>query len=245
MPSGLALYEHIACWRGGSGATLASLSMAPRPSKGERLFGRGLGRLPSMPPTMSFSPAAFRSPRSGIESGNSLGCRPVVRQSKLYREKESGNTMKGIFGQDHLSWKTNEQQGAFAGHGVFDAASGSTSHAGPAQPQATGAAPATAMEHAAYPPAAMAGSVSGEVEYPLPGSVASCDACGEVVNRFYHCEDCCEATGLFDLCVECCAATYLNQGTPRALAHAAQLPSHPTHKFATHRMVHITPPDGR
>ena len=27
-----------------------------------------------------------------------------------------------------------------------------------------------------------------EAEYPLSGSVASCDACGEVVNRYYHCQ---------------------------------------------------------
>ena len=81
-----------------------------------------------------------------------------------------------------------------------------------------------------------------EVEYPNPGCVASCDACGEVVNRFYHCADCPETTGLFDLCSECCAAVYLKQGTPHAMARAKQLPAHPTHSFASHRMVQIVPP---
>ena len=149
---------------------------------------------------MSFSPA-FKgaSPRvnnhaTGIENGNKLGNRPVVRQSKLYRERESGNAMKSLFGQDHLSWKTNEQQGVFQGQGVYDAKTEDQTQQSP--PRATGADPSS-----------MAGADQQceEIEYPLPGSVASCDACGNVVQRYYHCQDCLEHVGgLFDLCTECC-----------------------------------------
>ena len=67
----------------------------------------------------------------------------------------------------------------------------------------------------------------------------ACDACGSVVNRYYHCADCPEETGLFDVCTECCAALYLKQGSPRALSMG--MPDHPTHDYKNHRMVHITP----
>jgi len=70
---------------------------------------------------MAFSPP---NGGGGIERGNRLGARPVVRQSQIYRERESGNAMKGIFGQDHLAWDTQNQQGAFQGQGVYDANSG-------------------------------------------------------------------------------------------------------------------------
>ena len=84
------------------------------------------------------------------------------------------------------------------------------------------------------------GAVEPEAEYPLPGSTASCDACGEVVNRYYHCQDCQEATGLFDLCVRCCGAIYLKShgGPPLKI-------DHPTHDYDTHRMAHVCPPAGR
>lgn len=176
-----------------------------------------------MPPSMSFSPAAFRSPR---QNGNNGGARPVVRQSKIYRERESGNAMKGIFGQDHLAWKTDEQQGVFAGQGVYDAVQHDVTSP-PSQSYATGAATMN--------------NVPTQMEYPNPGSSATCDACYQVVNRYYHCLDCAEETGLLDLCSECCAAIYLKQGSPRALARA-QMPAHPTHLYATHRMAHVVPP---
>ena len=156
--------------------------------------------------TMKMSPA-FRSPRSAlgsIETGNKLAERPSVRMSKLYREKESGNAMKGIFGQDNLAWDTEKQEGVFGGQSVFDASTGeqtaaqkgasTMSHAMPSHGIATGAHPLT------------------EPEYPKPGSSASCDACGTVVNRYYHCMQCPESTGLFDLCTECCGAIYLGKG---------------------------------
>lgn len=152
----------------------------------------------------------------GIEAGNALGARPVVRQSKIYRTNESGNAMKGIFGQDHLAWDVDQQQGVFQGQGVFDAAE---------VPRAV----------TMQPPASA-------VEYPNPGSEGACDACGEVVTRFYHCTDCPERTGLFDLCTECCAAIYLKKGTPSAMAKSGGPPAHPTHNYQTHRMIHVAPP---
>ena len=218
-----------------------------------------------MPVTMSFSPSPRRGNATGIESGNKLGSRPVVRQSKLYREHESGNTMKALFGHDHLSWKTEEQEGVFTGQGVYDA--NDVRPSSPPVLQSTGGATVVHDVDEA---------VCQEVEYPQPGSVASCDACGSVVNRYYHCLDCPETTGLFDLCSECCvraerlerrtssgahacqlptsssltvllspctqAAVYLKQGTPRALARA-QIPTHPTHLYASHRMAHVVPPN--
>lgn len=192
---------------------------------------------------MTFSPAraAFKSSPSprmsgtamdGIENGNKVGDRPCVRQSKIYRERESGNAMKSLFGQDHLSWKTGEQQGAFDGQGVYDAATHEVTKPPSHRAEATGGAP-TAMGF---------GGQCQEIEYPLPGSVSACDACGNVVDRYYHCEDCKEEEGgLFDMCTECCAAVYLRQGSPRAMATVAQLPRHPTHQYATHRMRHVVP----
>ena len=186
-----------------------------------------------MPVTMSFnSPgrgfhSSPRQPLSGIESGNSLSNKPVVRQSKLYREKESGNAMKALFGQDHLSWKTDEQEGVFAGQGVYDAKTHTETEG------ATGTAPLV------FGGEQQVCGEADEIEYPFPGSVASCDACGSVVNRYYHCADCPEETGLFDVCTECCAALYLKQGSPRALSMG--MPDHPTHDYKNHRMVHITP----
>ena len=63
-----------------------------------------------MPPAMKFS-SAYSSPGGSIETGNRLGNRPVVRQSKFYRENESGNGMKGVLGHDHLAWDAQKQEG--------------------------------------------------------------------------------------------------------------------------------------
>jgi hypothetical protein len=52
--------------------------------------------------------------------GNSLGDRSCVRQSKLYRQHEGGNSMKAILGTDHLSWDADQQQGAYGGRPVYD-----------------------------------------------------------------------------------------------------------------------------
>ena len=62
----------------------------------------------------------FRSTGS-IERGNSLGTsKTVTRQSRLYRQNESGNQLKELWGQDHLCWEVDRKQGVFAGHGVHD-----------------------------------------------------------------------------------------------------------------------------
>ena len=51
---------------------------------------------------------------------NILGDRACVRQSRLFREYESGNAVKGLLGSSHLQWKTDRQEGAYSGHAVFD-----------------------------------------------------------------------------------------------------------------------------
>ena len=53
--------------------------------------------------------------------GNSIGTRSSVRQSRLFREYESGNTMKNLLGTPDLAWDTNQKQGAYSGP-VFDGA---------------------------------------------------------------------------------------------------------------------------
>ena len=52
--------------------------------------------------------------------GNTLGDRSCVRQSKLFRQYESGNSVKDILGVSHLAWKTDSKQGAYMGHSVYD-----------------------------------------------------------------------------------------------------------------------------
>ena len=44
------------------------------------------------------------SANGSIERGNRLGSRPCVRQSDIYRQRESGDAMKSMLGQDHLKW---------------------------------------------------------------------------------------------------------------------------------------------
>ena len=53
--------------------------------------------------------------------GNQLGTRPCVRQSQLFRQNESGNTMKSLLGSSHLQWDTKHTQGAYAGRPAYDA----------------------------------------------------------------------------------------------------------------------------
>ena len=55
--------------------------------------------------------------------GNQLGTRPCVRQSQLFRQNESGNTMKSLLGSSHLQWDTKHTQGAYDGRPAYDAAS--------------------------------------------------------------------------------------------------------------------------
>ena len=56
-----------------------------------------------------------------MNQGNSLGNRPVIRQSKYFRQYESGNETKALLGQSNLIWKTDVVQGVFNGQNAFDA----------------------------------------------------------------------------------------------------------------------------
>mmetsp|Transcript_9552 Transcript_9552/g.14377 ORF Transcript_9552/g.14377 Transcript_9552/m.14377 type:complete len:452 (-) Transcript_9552:98-1453(-) len=53
-------------------------------------------------------------------TGNVIGTRSTVRQSKLFRMYESGNDVKSLLGQESLVWDTTKKQGAYSGP-VFDA----------------------------------------------------------------------------------------------------------------------------
>ena len=168
---------------------------------------------------------AVRAPALGsIETGNKLADRPSVRMSKLYREKESGNAMKGIFGQDNLAWDTEKQEGVFVGQSVFDA---STREQTAEQSRTAGGMPSHGV--------ATGGAPLAEPEYPNPGSSASCDACGTGCQQVLSLHAVPEVTGLFDLCTECCGAIYLGKG-------GVQKPQHPTHDYGAHQMQHVAPP---
>jgi hypothetical protein len=52
--------------------------------------------------------------------GNTLGDRSCVRQSKYFRQYESGNSMKGLLGNSNLGWNTQEKEGVFKGQKVYD-----------------------------------------------------------------------------------------------------------------------------
>ena len=52
--------------------------------------------------------------------GNQLGDRPCVRQSRLFREHDGGNTMKELMGQSQLKWDTRRTEGAYQGGRVYD-----------------------------------------------------------------------------------------------------------------------------
>ena len=69
-----------------------------------------------------------QSSGGSIETGNRLGSRPVVRQSKNSRVNESGNAMKGLLGNDGLAWDHEKQEGVFKGKPVY---AGKTGKSGP------------------------------------------------------------------------------------------------------------------
>eukprot|EP01035_Chromulina_nebulosa_P024171 gene24171-31417_t len=52
--------------------------------------------------------------------GNTLGDRSCVRQSKLYRMYESGNSVKSILGTSNLCWNTDQKEGAYQGQQIYD-----------------------------------------------------------------------------------------------------------------------------
>ena len=55
-----------------------------------------------------------------IERGNALGERSSVRQSRYFRQYESGNNVKALLGTGHLQWDTEKKEGVFAGDAVYD-----------------------------------------------------------------------------------------------------------------------------
>ena len=57
-----------------------------------------------------------------IERGNTLGDRSSVRQSRYFRQYESGNNVKDLLGTGHLQWDVNKKEGVFDGHSVYDGA---------------------------------------------------------------------------------------------------------------------------
>ena len=66
--------------------------------------------------------AHYHDPQAGTQNqGNSLGTRSCVRQSKLFRQYESGNDVKGLLGQGAIQWDVNRKQGAYDGAPVYDA----------------------------------------------------------------------------------------------------------------------------
>ena len=51
--------------------------------------------------------------------GNVIGTKSSIRQSRLFREYESGNAVKGLLGQSSLQWNVNKKEGAYSGP-VYD-----------------------------------------------------------------------------------------------------------------------------
>jgi hypothetical protein len=67
--------------------------------------------------------AAYHNSSDGCQNtGNHIGSRPTVRQSKLFRTHESGNAMKDLLGNGggHMKWDANRMQGGYKGK-VYDA----------------------------------------------------------------------------------------------------------------------------
>ena len=49
--------------------------------------------------------------------------RSCVRQSSLFRQYESGNSVKGLLGTPNLCWNTHMKEGVFTGQIAYDEAS--------------------------------------------------------------------------------------------------------------------------
>ena len=58
---------------------------------------------------------------SSQNQGNTLGSRSCIRQSRLFRQYESGNDIKNIMGMSNLTWKTHESEGVYRNKPVYDA----------------------------------------------------------------------------------------------------------------------------
>lgn len=58
---------------------------------------------------------------SSINRNNVLSSdRSCVRQSSLFRQYESGNSVKGLLGTPNLCWNTQMKEGVFAGQRAHD-----------------------------------------------------------------------------------------------------------------------------
>ena len=68
------------------------------------------------PRTQPGRSATHHSGSGDQNRGNSIGTRPTVRQSKLFRRHESGNAMKDILGSGETTrWDENKMQGGYSG----------------------------------------------------------------------------------------------------------------------------------
>lgn len=75
----------------------------------------------ALPPILQAGQSATHNrTRDGTQNtGNSIGTKSSIRQSKYFRMYESGNQTKAILGQDNLCWDVNKKQGAYTGN-VFN-----------------------------------------------------------------------------------------------------------------------------
>ncbi len=64
-------------------------------------------------------PAIHDKSVSNQNMGNMIGTRSTIRQSKLFRQYESGNEIKSLLGQQNLIWNINQKEGAYSGP-VYD-----------------------------------------------------------------------------------------------------------------------------
>ena len=79
-------------------------------------------------------PGHHHNPTAGTQNqGNSLGDRSSVRQSRLYRQYESGNDVKGLLGTGHLQWRLDQTEGAYKGKKTFDHKQPSSSTSSPSK----------------------------------------------------------------------------------------------------------------
>ena len=79
-------------------------------------------------------PGHHHNPTAGTQNqGNSLGDRSSVRQSRLYRQYESGNDVKGLLGTGHLQWRLDQTEGAYKGKKTFDHNQPSSSTSSPSK----------------------------------------------------------------------------------------------------------------
>ena len=63
-------------------------------------------------PQDNMSKGHYHDMSAGTQNqGNKLGDRSCIRQSRLYREYESGNSVKDLLGTSNLKWNPNKKEG--------------------------------------------------------------------------------------------------------------------------------------